>query len=237
MLLTTLFVRMIKVIKWRKVTYTLSISECTSSQKQQVEKEKNKIQVTHHTFGQNDKRYEVVKTNLPPEHQKMHKFTEVASGEREKSTSLPTICVRIKKVSMKQRKRKMYIPSHTLCQNDKKVRMKYSKSNLPSEQQQMHKFTEVASGKREKIIHVTHHTICQNYKSNEVLKTNLPSEHTRMQKFTEIASREREKSTSLPTLLVRMIKVMKYVKTNLPSEHQQMHKFTEVASGEREKNN
>ena len=66
-----------------------------------MEKEKNKIHVTHHTSCQNDKSNEVLKTNLPSEHKRMHKFTEVASGERE-----------------------MYITSHTLCQNDKKVRMK-----------------------------------------------------------------------------------------------------------------
>ena len=48
-----------------------------------MEKEKNKFHVTHHTFYQNDKSYEVVKSNLPTEHKRMHKFTEVASGERE----------------------------------------------------------------------------------------------------------------------------------------------------------
>ena len=42
---------------------------------------------TNNTFCQNDKSYEVSKTNLPPEHQQMHKFTEVASGERKKQNS------------------------------------------------------------------------------------------------------------------------------------------------------
>ena len=66
----------------------LSISKCTSSQKKQVEKEKNKFHVTHHTFGQNDKSNEVMKkSNLHAEHKQMHKFTEEASGEREKQIS------------------------------------------------------------------------------------------------------------------------------------------------------
>ena len=60
-----------------------------------MEKEKNKFHVTHHTFGHNDKSNKVMKNNLRAEHQQMHKFTEVASGEREKSTSLPTLCVRM----------------------------------------------------------------------------------------------------------------------------------------------
>ena len=33
------------------------------------------------------KSYEVLQSNLPPEHKRMHKFTEVANGEREKQTS------------------------------------------------------------------------------------------------------------------------------------------------------
>ena len=33
------------------------------------------------------KSYEVVKSNLPPEHKRMHKLTEVANGEREKQIS------------------------------------------------------------------------------------------------------------------------------------------------------
>ena len=52
-----------------------------------MEKEKNKFHVTHHTFCQNDKSYEVLQSNLPPEHKQMHRFTEVASGEREKQIS------------------------------------------------------------------------------------------------------------------------------------------------------
>ena len=52
-----------------------------------MEKEKNKFHVTHHTFCQSDKSYEVVKSNLPAEHKRMHKFTEVANEEREKQIS------------------------------------------------------------------------------------------------------------------------------------------------------
>ena len=78
---------MINVMKQIKVTYLLSISECTSSQKYQVEEEKNKVHVTDITSRQNDKRYEAVKNNLPSEHKRMHKFTKVASGEREKQSS------------------------------------------------------------------------------------------------------------------------------------------------------
>ena len=47
------------------------------------ERKINKFHVTHHTFCQNDKSYEVMKSNLPPEHKRMHKFTKVANGERE----------------------------------------------------------------------------------------------------------------------------------------------------------
>ena len=39
------------------------------------------------TFCQSDKSYEVMKSNLPAEHKRMHKFTEVANGEREKQIS------------------------------------------------------------------------------------------------------------------------------------------------------
>ena len=53
-----------------------------------MEKEKNKFHVTHHTFGQNDKSNEVMKkSNLHAEQKQMHKFTEVASEEREKQNS------------------------------------------------------------------------------------------------------------------------------------------------------
>ena len=67
----------------------------------------------------------------------MHKFTEVASGEREKSTSLPTLCVRMIKRYGK----------HEVV-----------KSNLPPEHNRMHKFTEVASGERKKSTSL--HTLC-----------------------------------------------------------------------------
>ena len=56
----------------------------------------------------------------------MHKFTEVASGEREK----------------------IIHATNMFFQNDK--RYEILKINLPSEHNQMHKFTEVAKGEREK---------------------------------------------------------------------------------------
>ena len=52
-----------------------------------MEKEQNKFHITHYTFCQSDKSYEVVKSNLHAEHKRMHKFTEVANGEREKQIS------------------------------------------------------------------------------------------------------------------------------------------------------
>ena len=52
-----------------------------------MEKEKNKFHVANHTFCQNDKSYEVMQNNLPTEHKAIHKFTEVASGKREKQIS------------------------------------------------------------------------------------------------------------------------------------------------------
>ena len=53
-----------------------------------MEKEKNKLHATHHTFCQNDKNYEVMKSNLPAEDKRMHKFTKVASGQKKtKKTS------------------------------------------------------------------------------------------------------------------------------------------------------
>ena len=53
--------------KW-KVTYLLNINECTGSQKQQVEKENNKVYVSYHPSYQKAKRYEEVESNLPPNH-------------------------------------------------------------------------------------------------------------------------------------------------------------------------
>ena len=41
-----------------KLTYQLSISECTSTTKYEVEKENNKFHIIVHTPCQNDKRYE-----------------------------------------------------------------------------------------------------------------------------------------------------------------------------------
>ena len=49
-----------------------------------MEKEKKKFHVTHYTLCQNVKRYEILQSNLHAEHTRMHKFTEVANGEREK---------------------------------------------------------------------------------------------------------------------------------------------------------
>ena len=62
-----------------------------------MEKEKNKFHVTHHTFCQNDKSYEVMKSNLPPEDKRIHKFTEVTNGETN-FMSLTTLFVRMIKV-------------------------------------------------------------------------------------------------------------------------------------------
>ena len=53
--------------------------------------------------------YEVLKSNLPPEHKRMHKFTKVTSKEREKQISC----------------------HHTFCKNGKSYEV--MKSNLPPE--------------------------------------------------------------------------------------------------------
>ena len=65
-----------------------------------MEKEKNEFHVTQHTFGPNDKSNNVMKkSNLHAEHKQMHKFTEVASGERgKKFMLLTTLFVRMIKV-------------------------------------------------------------------------------------------------------------------------------------------
>ena len=91
-----------------------------------MEKEKNKIDVTHHTFCQNDKSYAVMKSNLPSEYKWMHKFTKVASGKREKQNSCHS--------------------PHFLSEWIKL----WSNENLPAEDKWMHKFPKVASGEREK---------------------------------------------------------------------------------------
>ena len=78
---------MLNVVKHIKVTYTLSISECTSSQKYQVEEEKNKVNVTDITSCQNPQCCEADKSNLRAEYKRMHKFTKVSSGGREKQSS------------------------------------------------------------------------------------------------------------------------------------------------------
>ena len=78
---------MLNVVKQIKVTYLLSIRECTSSRKYQVEEEKKKVHVTDITSCQNDQCCETDKSNLPPEHNSMHKFTKVSSGGREKESS------------------------------------------------------------------------------------------------------------------------------------------------------
>ena len=87
MSLTLHLVRMLNVVKQITVTYMLSIRECTRSRKKQVQEEKNKVHVTDRTSCQNDQCCEAVKSNLPPEHKRMHKFTEVVSREREKQSS------------------------------------------------------------------------------------------------------------------------------------------------------
>ena len=51
-------------MKQWKVTYSLSRGECTSSQKQQVKKEKSKFYVTDHISCQNHKHYEPMKHNF-----------------------------------------------------------------------------------------------------------------------------------------------------------------------------
>ena len=51
----------------------------------QVEKQKNKVHVTDITSGQNGKCYEAVKSNLPPEHKRIQKFTKVVSEEKQSS--------------------------------------------------------------------------------------------------------------------------------------------------------
>ena len=79
----------------------------------------------------------------------MHKFIEVASGEKEN---------------------KFHVTHHIFGQNDKRkvtYKLCISKCN---------KFIEVASGEREKQISC-HHTFCQIDKSNEVTKSNLHAEH------------------------------------------------------------
>ena len=67
-----------------------------------------------------------MKSNLQTEHKRMHKFTEVASGEREN---------------------KFHVTHHTFWQNDKSYEV--MKSNLLTEHKRMQKFTEVANGERE----------------------------------------------------------------------------------------
>ena len=75
-----------------------------------------------------------MKSNLPSEHKRMHKFTNIASGEREN---------------------KFHVTRHTFCQNDKSYEV--MKSNLQTEDKRMHKFTKVASGEREQIsCHLPH---------------------------------------------------------------------------------
>ena len=75
------------IMKEREVIHMLSISECTNSQKLKVEKEKKKAHVTDCKLYQNDKHSEAEESGLPPEDKRMHKFTKVASGEREKQSS------------------------------------------------------------------------------------------------------------------------------------------------------
>ena len=59
--------------------------------------ERDKLQVTHHTFCQNEKSYEAEKSNLPPERKLRYKLTKVASGERQIASHSPHF-VRMRKV-------------------------------------------------------------------------------------------------------------------------------------------
>ena len=52
-----------------------------------MEKEENKIHDIHTAFCWIDKSDEVEKSNLPAEDKRMHKFTKLASGERDKQNS------------------------------------------------------------------------------------------------------------------------------------------------------
>ena len=70
-----------------------------------------------------------MKSNLQTEDKRMHKFTNIASGEREN---------------------KFHVTCHTFCQNDKSYEV--MKSNLQTEDKRMHKFTNIVSGEREKQI-------------------------------------------------------------------------------------
>ena len=79
----TFFLHITQCCEVVKLTYRLSIRECTGSRKYQVEKEKNKVHVTDHTSRKND---ETVKSNLHAEHKQVHKFTKVPSGKREKQS-------------------------------------------------------------------------------------------------------------------------------------------------------
>ena len=84
-------------------------------------REKNKFHVTQYTFCQNDKSYEVMKSNLPTEHKRMHKFQQQQVGEE---------------------KNKFHVTHHTFRQNDKNYEV--IESNLPPEDKQVHKLTKVA---------------------------------------------------------------------------------------------
>ena len=48
---------------------------------------KEEFDVIHYTFRQDDKNDDVMKSNLPTEYKRIHKFTKVASGKREKQNS------------------------------------------------------------------------------------------------------------------------------------------------------
>ena len=74
---------------------------------------------------QNAQCCEADKSNLPPEHKRMHNFTKVVSIEKEKNKVHVTSC-----------------RNAQCCEADK--------SNLPPEHKRMHKFTKVVSSEREK---------------------------------------------------------------------------------------
>ena len=86
----------------------------------------------------------------------MHKFMEVASGEKEISCQFPHFVRMIKSYEV------------------------VNKRNLHAEHKQMHKFTKVEVEKEKNKFHVTHDTSCQKYK---VMKRNLHAEHKQIHKF------------------------------------------------------
>ena len=149
--------------------------------KVEVEREKNKFQVTHHAFWKTDKSYEAPKSNLPPENKWMQVHKSNKWRERKKKFHVTTLFVRMIK----------------LWSYEKHLTI-WGQANA-----QVHK----SSKWREKQISC-HHTFWQNDKSYEVMESNLPPENKRMHKFTKQVEREKNKFY-VATLFARMIKVWK----------------------------